>query len=80
MLNSIFHLKGFNLFTDHVLQEVIHACSQQVCRTTPRVLPWNVDVVLLHLLGAPFESLDQFSLWLLTQKTFPSCSGDSQKS
>ena len=69
MLNSIFCLKGFDLSTDQVLQEAIRTCSQQVHRTTPRMPPRNVDVVLLHLVGTPFELLDQSSLWRLTQKT-----------
>ena len=70
MLISVFHLKGFNLSTDQVLQEVIHTCSQWIHRTTPGVLPWNVDVVLLHFVGTPFEPLHQTSLRLLTQNTF----------
>ena len=60
MLNSIFHLKGFNLSTDQVLQ-VIHICDQWFHRTTPEVPPWNVDVVLLFV-GALFDPLHQVSL------------------
>ena len=68
-INSVFCLKGFNLSSDQVLREVINACGQQVHRNTTRVPPWNVDVVLHHLAGTPFEPLDQSSLRLLTQKT-----------
>ncbi|MPC48489.1 hypothetical protein E2C01_042262 [Portunus trituberculatus] len=35
----------------------------------PTVPPWNVDIVLCHLVGTPLQPLDQSSLWLLTQKT-----------
>ena len=69
MLNSVSCLKGFDLSTDQILWEVIHTCGQQVCRTTPMVPPWNVDMVLLHLVGAPFEPLEQSSPQLLIQKT-----------
>ena len=69
MLNSVFHLKGFNLSTEQVLKEVIHYCGQQAHRNTARVPPWNVDVVLHHLVGTPFEPLDQSYLRLLSQKT-----------
>ena len=54
MLNSVFHLSA-----DQVLQEVIHSCGQQVHSTTTRVPPQNVDVILHHLVGAPFKPLDQ---------------------
>ena len=69
MLNSVFRLKGFDLSTDPVLRDVIRACSQQVPRTRLKVPPWNVDVVLRHLMGISFEPMDKSSLRLLTQKT-----------
>ena len=69
MLNSVFHLKDFDLSPDPVLRDVIRACSQRVRRPERTVPPWNVDVVLHHLVDAPFEPLVQSYLRLLTQKT-----------
>ena len=68
MLNSVFCLKEFDLSTDQVLQ-VIHTCDQWVYRTTPGVPSWNMDVVLLHFIGAPFKLLHQSSFRFFTQKT-----------
>ena len=58
MLNSVVRLKGFDLSTDPVLRDVIRACSQRVRRPERTVPPWNVDVVLHHLVEASFEPLD----------------------
>ena len=69
MLNNVFCLNGFDLSNDPVLRDVIRACSQQVRRPERTVPPWNVDVVLHHLVEAPFEPLNLSSLRLLTQKT-----------
>jgi len=69
MLNSVFRLKGFDLSYDQVLQDIIRACSRQVRKPINRVPPWNVDVVLLSLVNAPFEPIDRSPLRHLTQKT-----------
>lgn len=69
MLNSVFCLKGMNLSKDPVIQEVIRACSQKAHKQRHMVPPWNVDVVLHHLVSMPFEPLEQSSIRLLTQKT-----------
>ena len=76
MLNSVFRLKGFDLSTDQVLQDISKACSCQVKRTISRVLPWNIDVVLRFLLSTPFEQMDRSSFKHLTQKTFPGSIGN----
>ena len=69
MLNSVFRFKGFDLSTDPVLRDVIRACGQRLPRTRLKLPPWNVDVVLRHLMGAPFEPMATSSCRLLTQKT-----------
>lgn len=69
MLNSVFHLKGFHLSSDPVLQEVIHAYSHSSAGRRPQSPLWNVDVVLCHFVYSAFEPLGLISLWLLTQNS-----------
>ena len=79
MLNSMFRLQGFNLSQDQVLQDIIRACGRHVSRSGPKVVPWNVDVVLHYLLQAPFEPIAQSLFRHLTQKTVFACFGDGQE-
>ena len=69
MLNSVYHLKGFNLSLDPVLSNIIRACGQETPRTRIKVPAWNVDVILKHLTNAPYEPLRESSMRHLTQKT-----------
>lgn len=69
MIDSVFRLEGVDLSSDPVLQEVIRACSRGPRRPRLTVPPWNVDVVLRHLVNTPFKPLEHSSLRLLTQKT-----------
>ena len=79
MLNSVVRLKELDLSTDQVLWEVIHTCGQRVWRTIPRLAPGNVDVVLL-LLGTLTTVGPVLSPVIKPEDSFPSGSGDSQKS
>ena len=70
MLNSVFRYKGVDMLQDHVLQDVIKACSAQDNRPRrDRTPSWNVDVVLKALTRPPFEPLHRSSLRDLTRKT-----------
>ena len=72
MLNSAFHLKGFNLSTLKVPREVIHNCGQQAHRNTARVGMWmwfyTIWLVRLsnHWTNPPFVFRPRriFSWWL----------------
>lgn len=70
MLNGVFAYRGLDLNRELVLSRIVRACSLQPRRMARDLRPpWNLDVVLRHLSGAPFEPLRLASSRDLTRKT-----------
>ncbi|MEO1301489.1 MAG: hypothetical protein AAFU83_04625, partial [Bacteroidota bacterium] len=55
--------------SDQTLSDVLKAFSQEAPAAAPRVVNWNLDVVLKFLRSSEFEPLDKASLRSLTIKT-----------
>ena len=69
-LHSVLRHRGIRVNKNEDIKDVIRSLKLRTPVKNPRIVHWNLDVVLKFLVSDKFEPLSQCSLLNLTKKTF----------
>ena len=69
-LHSVLRHSGLKINKNEDIKDVIRSLKLRTPAKNPRIVNWNLDVVLKFLVSDRFEPLEQCSLLNLTKKTF----------
>ena len=69
-LHSVLRHTGMKINKNEDIKDVIRSLKLRAPIRNPRIVNWNLDVVLKFLVSEKFEPLNQCSLMNLTKKTF----------